>query len=474
MKKILTLFTLILVLCIAGPKIIGSNVNQNIVDSVSSINEVPGYIATIKSLETGWFSTSVAVNIGFDPAIIFDDESMDLSDELTLKNLNIDINIYAQHGPFLSLDGLGLGLLSFNVEFDDDIMREFINYSNDQQLYKLEGRMSLLGTLSYIDSIPPFTLKDIADSSRFDGWSGEGKSSSSQTTYQGEMPLFMMIDGDESLEITSVTIGIDADIPLTEAMTRFFYNSQTSFNIGSVRYESLSIDEKFSMKNVGLTALNQISKDGEFLNSAMNYSIESISVSDFNAEDLVMNVEVNNLDKELINGYEELYTNISSMEELIPEMTQEEIMNLLDKYLLPQLKVSPELNFTEISGNIADSSFSGYIKSRLTGIDSLPEDLEDINFWLSKVVIESKFTVDKSMASWIGIQILLSQMEDDLRSQFSNEGMKDILGVQVEGMIEAFTQQGMLAKNLDGDLEMTFILKDKQAFLNNEPIELPF
>ena len=55
-----------------------------------------------------------------------------------------------------------------------------------------------------------------------------------------------------------------------------------------------------------------------------------------------------------------------------------------------------------------------------------------------------------------------------------DEEIKAIAGEQVEGMIEMFTQQGMITINADGEYEMTFTMQDGQAMLNGNPMPLPF
>ena len=119
MKKLLISTILITVIFLAGPKIIGNSVNQNLNDFITNLNEIPGYQFKVKNLESGWFSTNAEVNVGFDPAIL-NDGSMDLAQELLIKQLlNANFNISAQHGPLLTLNGFGLGLFSFTIDVDD-------------------------------------------------------------------------------------------------------------------------------------------------------------------------------------------------------------------------------------------------------------------------------------------------------------------------------------------------------------------
>ena len=51
MKKLLISAILITAILLAGPKIIGNSVNQNLNDFISNLNEMPGYQLKIKNLD---------------------------------------------------------------------------------------------------------------------------------------------------------------------------------------------------------------------------------------------------------------------------------------------------------------------------------------------------------------------------------------------------------------------------------------
>jgi uncharacterized protein YdgA (DUF945 family) len=449
MKKLLISTILIAVILLAGPKIIGNSVNQNLNDFINNLNEIPGYQLKIKNLESGWFSTNAEVNVGFDTAL-FNDGSMNLAEELRMKQLlNANFNITAQHGPLLTLNGFGLGLFAFTIEVDDPSFREYLEYPENQSLYSVKGRTSLFGATSFIDTMPSFTVVDFANF-RFDGWNGKGKASSNKTAYQGEMPSLVFTEQNEGLEVTSLTFNFDYDTSISDGMTNMFVDSKGEFNVGSVRYlDSTMDDESFNLKNFGVSVLSQVNKNEDLIDYAVNYSMEAMSVATFNVNDIVFNVELKNLEKNLIDLLEELsYKNSLETEQVMLDLLEQDIEET-KKFMLPILQASPEFNVTQMSGNIGSGNFSGYFKTKLTDIENLPNDpYEDITWWLSKVVIDYKLTFDKSMA----------------------REMDNIFELGSEAMIE----QGMLPKNSDGGFDLIFRLQDGLATLNDEPFPLPF
>ena len=449
MKKLLISLILITIIVVAGPKIISNSINQSLNDFITNLNDIPGYQFKIKNLESGWFSTNAEVNVSFDPAII-NDGSIDLPQELFIKQLlNADFNISAQHGPLLTLNGFGLGLFAFTIKVEDFSIREYLKYSENQSLYSVKGKTGLLGATSYIDSMPSFTIVDFSNF-KFAGWSGKGKASSKKLVYQGEMPSLIFTDQNESLEVTSITLNLDYDTSILDGITNLFVNSKGKFNVGSVRYfNSVRANENFNLKNFGVSVLGEVNKNEDLIDYVINYSIEAMSVDTFNVNDFVLNVELKNLEKSLINLLEELaLKNPLEVEQAMVEL-QEQDIEVTKKFLLPILQASPEFNLSQMSGNIGSGNFSAYLKTKLTDIENLSDILEDdMAWWASKIAIDSKLTLDKPMAR-------------EIDSMFQ-------LGA------EAMIEQGILTKNPNGDFDLIFKLQDGLATLNNAPYPLPF
>ena len=72
MKKALIFGTLIAAIGLVGPTLIGSVVNEKMDDFVGTLNESPGYEATIVRSQSSWFSTVATVKVGLNPAVFGD------------------------------------------------------------------------------------------------------------------------------------------------------------------------------------------------------------------------------------------------------------------------------------------------------------------------------------------------------------------------------------------------------------------
>ena len=479
MKKIVILSALIAAIGLIGPKIIGSGVNEKIDDLVGALKESPGYEATIVSSQSSWFSTVATVKIGLDPAI-FGDLTADPKAAEFFEDFSVNVNIVAQHGPLLTLNGLGLGLLALKADVDETTLRDYVAYGEDESLYRLIINVGLLGSAHYTDEIQAFTMvkdtndEDMSESLSFSGWAGGGSMSTSHLDYRGQMDSLTMPGdhGSALFEMKSVSLMLDSDDSWTNIIAGAFYNSSFEFVIGSITLGSpMDENAKVRMKNIVMDGGTKKSGDGELMDMVLNYGIEAITSEDFNAKDLVLKTEFNNLEKGFFAAFQDASVNPSEIEQMTA---------MFKSVLLPQLQASPEFNITEMSGSVGEGSFSGKMLMKITGVDSLPDVLDDPGFWVSKAGVDSVITLDKSMALWVAEKMLISQLQGDAQlapitaDQMTNKEIKDLAEQQAGTMIEALSQQGMVIVNDEGNYTMTFTLTDGQATLNGNPMPLPF
>jgi uncharacterized protein YdgA (DUF945 family) len=469
MKKVIISVAAIAVVGLVAPKFTGAGINEGLDNFVASLNTAPGYTATIESRETSWFSSSAVVKVGIDPAM-FADLDLAPTDMESFEELSANINVTAQHGPFLTLNGLGLGLSAWKAEVDESVLREYLSYADDEKFYSVDGDVSFFGALSFEDSMPKFTVipQDGGDEAiTVSGWNGRGTASSNSATYAGATDLVTVSADGVTFEMKSMTLESSIEGDWTAAMKGDFYNSTSQFGITSINLDMPMMDTKATLDKLIVDVNTEKSEDGNLMDMDINYAIESVQAPQFSGRDLIVKSEINNLESAFFKAYQEASANPAQMEQAM--------VDIIETKLLPQLQASPEFNITQMSGKVADGNFSGKIMTKVTGIDSLPVPLEDPAFWASKTVIDSQLTLDKAMALWVGEQVVISQIQADPNAAgMTDEEIKAIAAEQVEGMLGMFAQQGMITVNADGEYEMTFTMQDGQAMLNGNPMPLPF
>lgn len=466
MKKLTIIALLIAAMGLIGPKIIGSVANKNINEAVVAINEAPGYQAKVVSVESGWFSTSAKANVRLDPAI-FGDMFPYPEVATFFEDFSITVNVNAQHGPFLSLNGLGVGLLALKAEVDESMLRDILTYSDDQRLYSLAMDMSLFGSVDYADKVEGFSVIGM-DGISFSGWTGNGSMSSSHLDYKGQMGSLAIGSDLVAFEINSMSLVMDVDDSWASMMTDPFYDSTFEFNIGSlIMGSSTDQSRSVTIDNMVMDGVSKQSDDGQLLDVDFNYSVGRITTPQFTAEDMVVKTELLNLEKDFMTAMQEVSANPLALEEMASN---------IESKLLPQLQVSPAFNITEMSGTIGDGGFSGKMLTKLAGVEGIPANLEDLGFWASKVVVDSKFEVEKAMALFVAELSLNSQFKNNpaISGQMTDTEIEALAAQQAAFMVDTLSQQGMVAVNADGNLEIAFTMKDGQAVLNGNPMPLPF
>ncbi|MDC0069348.1 YdgA family protein [Gammaproteobacteria bacterium] len=454
MKKILGLLTIVVILGLGVPKMIGSIAVQNLENFVITINDNDlGYVARIKNLDAGWFSTTADIYFALDPTI-YD------------AFAEVDVGVVAQHGPILTLNDWALGALAFRLETDKRTARDVLTYSEEQSLYQLEGHVNFLGTVSYFDSIPVFkySSNESSNSSRFGGWNGRGTSSKNKTIYQGEIysSRDMRADGRELL-MTSGTVSLNAQGSMLEIISDPLLESTYQFGLGYFLYRdgSSNSDSFIEIDNTELKFFTGAGKDPSFVNLGFDFTIEGIDVDIqklfvAKAKDLTLKTEVKNI---AIEPFIELA--YSDVEDPWASDSVE---------LLALLQPSPEFNVTEISGNIVGQSFSGYLLAKYSDINSLPNKPDNILFWLSKVVIDAKMVLDKELAYWLSEKFisLSTPLSEFVEGEITSKAREE-----ARDMIDGYMQVGILSETEGGDFEISFRLKDSEALLNGEVTPLP-
>ena len=428
MKKLLSIFSFVVIVTLGFPKIIGLNLMPDLKEIVAHINSSEGqtgYSVRIKNYESGWFSSNVDAYIEYDPYFV---TGLDLFNNV----FGTSVAITFQHGPFLTLNKWSVGRLAFSAELDKSLGRDIFDYPDTASLYDLEGYISLSGAANVVDSVP--VLASFDKTFKLGGWSGQGLFTSNRTTYRGEFHSLGLTIDDAKVRIKPVQLSVAYDGSFLKIFSDFITDSSTEVIFGYIRAENRSINEIIEIKNLAVGAYSGTSDDNQLINVGLDFSIGHVDIFDYGAKNLMFKTEMKNLDK---NTIEKLI--LAGEYDLWPDEID----------FLPFFKASPELNISELSGVTTEGNFSGQMVAKLAGINSLPNDLENPAFWLSKVLIDSTLVLDEQFASWAGMTLLEAQVTD-----------ADFL-------------ESILRKNTDEDYEINFKVKDSEATLNDILIPIP-
>ena len=468
-KNLIALFLIAAVaLGLIGPKIIGNNLEESTDEFIATLNKTPGYQVTVLQESFNWFSSSMTVNVGIDPSL-FEELPVNSAVAEIFSTLSTNLNITAQHGPFLYLNGLDLGGLALRMETESDFLREIISYSQSNSLYLLEADIGLLGNMSYIDKIQAFSSGDAGGKLTFSGWAGEGSLSTNYLAYKGNMDTltFGVAEG-TVLAMNSLSASMTADSSWTDMMINPVYDSTSELVLGSLTASIPTLDDmNIAIKNMVLKGTTATQSDEQLLNIGMAFNVGELTSGMIESKNLVFKSEINNLEKGFILAAQEGSLNAPDVDK---------VQEVLSKILLPQLQASPEVIITELSGTVEEGNFSGNVLIKLDGIDKLPDYPDDPKFWLSKVSIDSRIEANEDMAMWLGEAALTQQFKANpaITESMTAKEIKELASAQTAGTLDVLSQQGMLSLTEEGNFELTFSLENGQAKLNGNPMPLPF
>lgn len=468
-KNLIALFLIAAVaLGLIGPKIIGNNLEESTDEFIATLNKTPGYQVTVLQESFNWFSSSMTVNVGIDPSL-FEELPVNSAVAEIFSTLSTNLNITAQHGPFLYLNGLDLGGLALRMETESDFLREIISYSQSSSLYLLEADIGLLGNMSYIDKIQAFSSGDAGGKLTFSGWAGEDSLSSNYLAYKGNMDTltFGVAEG-TVLAMNSLSASMTADSSWTDMMINPVYDSTSELVLGSLTASIPTLDDmNIAIKNMVLKGTTATQSDEQLLNIGMAFNVGELTSGMIESKNLVFKSEINNLEKGFI---------LAAQEGSLNAQDVDKVQEVLSKILLPQLQASPEVIITELSGTVEEGNFSGNVLIKLDGIDKLPDYPDDPKFWLSKVSIDSRIEANEDMAMWLGEAALTQQFKANpaITESMTAKEIKELASAQTAGTLDVLSQQGMLSLTEEGNFELTFSLENGQAKLNGNPMPLPF
>ncbi len=470
MKKTLLIGASIFVLVsVIAPKFVSNSFNQKLDSVVELINQNPAYSASIKDRTSAWFSSTVTINIALDSSAFAQENTAEIQD--VFADMNIDVEIDAQHGPILTQNGLALGWLTWNARVDGDTLRETIKFEANTPFYQITSHINLLGLSSFTDKIPSFHMKDDEAFTQlsFSGWNGSGSFSDSETSYQGRLETITANSAFGKFELNQWRIDSSIQGNLMNAMDGNLHDSAMSMQIQDITFEHVSDQAKITMTELGMDAVSDFDETTSLLDTQINFSLKELTTAEFNLSSVIVNAEINNLKEQFFKAYQTLMSELSKE----PEKMQENLNNFMQIELLEQLQAEPEFNISSFKATINQGNITGSLSSKIQQVTKLPEAIESLVFWIQHLIVHGQINADKSAALWLAINSIKSRIKaDSSGAQMTEQEITTMAEQQAPTMLQGMQQQGMFTETTTG-YQLQFSLKDGQALLNGNPMPLP-
>lgn len=464
-KLVLSVCALSVAGALITPKLVASNIESNINNLVTEINNVHGYKATLVNLSQGWFSSEGAINITIDP------DAFGAKDSNELEKIDATFNFDASHGPILTNSDSIIGLMAADVKLADGQLRELLEWSSDKPLYGAQVHSDLLGNLSYKDNIQGFTVKAEADANiEYKGYQGSGTFKNNEWVYAGTSLPVTIESAKGDMTIGEIELDLTAKASFAEMLETNLYDSDSKINIKTLTFLDKSKDVDVALENLYLTAISAIDETKKVANVGITYGLDALKANDFTASDLALSLEINNISNEFLQAYKAAAPEFS---EGSTEQVQAKLQQFFQENLLTVVAAEPQINISSLKGTLKEGSFESQVNTSLVGITQLPQMLQDPSFWLSHVLANGEIVGDKAVIEHLASLVMVNQLKANPQTMGMSEAeLEQIAKQQVPQMLQMFMQQGFIVAN-ETSYTSKFSFKDKALTVNDKQIPLP-
>ena len=450
------------------PKIVSNQVESQLHTIASEINAAYGYNASVSSLQSNWFNTSGKIKITMDAEAFATQDSMTTAPE----DLYLEFDIQANHGPILTEGENTFGLLNMSVTLTHDKLREYIKWSEKSPFYGATVYTNLFGNTSYKDAIQAFTITDAENDVdvEFEGYQGEGTFSNGTLSYHGSsVPSHVSVDK-VNVEIGEIKMSMVANASFADLLQTGLYDSESKFTISSFNIRDDAKDVNAKLDNIYIEAISKIDEVKKAANIAVTYGVGAVKAKDFNATDIALALEVNNISKDFVKAYQE-------NAEIFTQGSAEEIGANIERFaqdnLLSLLAAEPQINITSLRATLEDGTFESNLNTSVVGITQLPAVMQDPSFWLQHFLANGEIKGSKAVIERIAAVVMESQIKADPEAaDMTQEQIKQIAAQQAPQFLQTFVQQGLIIENQSG-YQTNFVFKNKALTVNDNPIPLP-
>lgn len=464
--------SLVAVVIVAGaaaaitPKIISGKANSEFENAINAVNETPGYKLTVVKDQQGWFSTHKTLNFSIDPTQF--DPSIGATNPEALEmfeDFAFDIHVDMHHGPILLSKGLGLSDIQIRIPNTSD---EVTNQDQVvENIYEFDGKLNLLGNLSYEDAISAMQidLSEDGEQLTFSGYKGVAKSSGGIVDYSGTAPSLDVQTPVMNMAMSDLTVTWNGEFDFAQLVQGIYGSMSSNFNIGS--FDTTQASQKlFGWENLEFYVNSKVAQDN-VADMQMGYKVASLDTPIEKFQDIEIAFEFNNFDQSFMKTWSEL---------MLPGQNQvlsgDELTQKLKGPVLSLLTHKPELKITNIGLTTASGTLKSQAHMQLADYNVDESQFEDANFWQNNLMLDSSVTLPKALALDLVQKNLMFQFSaDPAAAEYTPEQLQEIAAQQSQMMLDNFMQGGFLVEQ-NGELQLNFNVKGGTANLNGNDIPL--
>lgn len=464
-KSLLALAVATAGVCLIAPKFIGDNADAELTRVIAEVSELPGYQLTLVSKEKGWFASSATLNIAFDPTE-FDPQIAQSPEAMAMfENLQFDFEVDMQHGPILAEKGLGLSDIKIRIPNTSEAIKNAGELV--ENIYQFDGKLSLLGGLTYMDSISPLEMEFDGQPGKltFSGYEGEAKNTNGELDYAAKAGSLNINSPMFDFAISDIATNWKGDFDLAKLTKGIYGNMETSFRIGKMEATQVS-QPVFGMQDLEIS-IASVADDNDVADMKAAYLIKQLDTPIEKFTDVELGFEFNNLSQNAMSKYADVIASLQTQ-----ELNEDEFLETLKPFVIDLMSAKPEIKITNIGFTTAAGTMKSQADVKLANYDIDESNVVDKSFWEQNLVLNSGLSLPTALATDLMSKNTMLQMRmDPNAAQYTPEQLQEMASQQAQMMVNGFMQGGFLVEE-NGELTLNFNVKDGIANLNGQEIPL--
>ena len=478
MTKRVSIITIgiILVLLLAAPFAIGMLTESNMREQLDSYYTNDLFEGRVADYDRGWFSSTARIEFRLSQRYIEQFEAMAQAGGMgaALSGFNIPIVVEIAHGPVLTGETAGIGLVAVKAYADPQspmiqIAQTFLGVPN---LFEFRGR-SGFGTGFVFEGGIPEIRGAISDFGYdFSGVDLNGVARLGDLEFEAVLGNLALQSPFASVIVDALTVTGDYERRPGQLML-----GTSQVNLARVVFVNplFGAEPAFAADKIGLSGTFSENGAGTHFDLEALFTLERVAVPDvLEIRDAALGLRIGHLDSTAV---DEIYRIAGEIDPLASDAT---VGALLRPSFDRIVAGSPELALEPVRFTMPDGSLDARVSVVLDGT-ALPNgsvsDLENIQLAMSALTAEADITVDKPLARLLAGLVVAENLPP---MTLGADGQpvppterEAMIAAQTSQMLTGFTTLGILSDTGDS-YRCLLKIEDGAATANGQPVPFLF
>lgn len=459
-----------------SPYFVGGKI-ESAAQAQLSAYQLPGYQYSLE-VERGYRSSVFTYGFSLDPQIFAQTMTQQEIDEMLQLFEQFKFDVYVQHGPLLTQNGLGFGLADADIRFDGEgisDLEQALDLIGVDYLFQANGRMSFSGAGQAEYSIPAMSFVDpkSAMASSFSGMEGIvefenfGLYSKASATSEGAV---LGIEDGVQVEIGKIALNSEMDIQ--EGMVWLAYGD-SDFLLESVDISANG--QSGSLESLSFALSVSPGDSAESTDIEYQMGLVSFESEDLSLDDAEFSIGYENISNLVMQRYMELAMEMPLGDEAVMEAA---LMQFAMAELPEALQLSPAIAIPRVAFSHEGRTFEASFRTSLDG-QLLPATINFLrpDLLIPAVTADLSLDADEELVldllAWQAANSVDASFAEDSDFELTPEMRQTMINQQAAMSLGIAEAQGFVLRS-DGRLRSSLHLVNRVLDINGTEMPLPF